>query len=209
MRQLINVLRAKFGQAILGIACVIVIASVVPLPAHSAERDICENMTGEQLRRCIENAAREPPAQPQRPINVSPSTAQSAAPAHPPNTGVPTAAQPIARPGAPGTTAAAVAEPSKALQRLNCTKVPQPDQPLCVHRNTALIECGTRGRYPDYDKCLEDIMSRAPNPVTADCAALPESQKAICMRRNKVYAACKDNKLSYFACLEQRMGAQK
>jgi hypothetical protein len=209
MRQLINVPRAKFGQAILGIACAIVIASVVPLCAQSAERDICENMTGEQLRRCIENAAREPPAQPQRPINVSPSTSQSTAPARPPNAGAPAAGQSIARPGAPGTTGAAVAEPSKALQRLNCTKVPQPDQPLCVHRNSALAECGIRGRYPDYDKCLEDIMSRAPNPVIAYCAALPESQKAICTRRNKVYAACKDNKLSYFACLEQRMGAQQ
>ena len=164
--------------------CAVVLAAAVyPASAQRAERDICEKMTGEQLRRCIEASSRAQPT-------------------------APSAAQPIVVPAAPGG-AATVTEQPKRLQRLDCTKVPQPDQPLCVHRNSALLECGNRGKYPDYNRCLEEIMLRAPNPNIADCGRLPERQRAGCIKHNKVYAVCRDDKMNYFACLETQLAKQK
>lgn len=165
-----------------GVLCIVALAAAFPAFAQRAERDICEKMTGEQLRRCIEASARAQP-------------------------GAPAAGQPIIPAPAPGSRTAT--EQPRSEQKLNCTKVPQPDQALCVHRNTALIECGNRIKYPDRDKCIDDIMSRAPNPSIADCSELPTAQRTACLKRNKVYAACKGDKMNYFACLETRMAKSK
>ena len=153
--------------------------------AYGAEREICDNMTGEQLRRCIEDASR----------------AQSA----PANTGAPARASTpnasaIILPPTPGK----AAEPASS-RILNCTKVSFTDQSFCAFRNSALLECANRGKYPDPDRCFNDVMSRAPDLVAVDCSKLPAAHQATCQQRNKVYALCKNDKMNYLACLETKM----
>jgi hypothetical protein len=169
-------------------------ASALSSGAQAAQRDICENMSGEQLRRCIEASSREAPKP----------AASALAPAAPRPSGPAQAVTPAPNPPS----VAQAAEP-KELQRRDCTKVPQPDQALCVHRNTALLECSVRSKYPDQDKCLADLMSRAPNPAIADCSKLVKPQQPLCFKRNKAYAACKGDKLGYFACLDKQLASAK
>jgi hypothetical protein len=88
-----------------------------------------------------------------------------------------------------------------------CTGYNPADQPLCLHRNTALVECRNRARYPDFDVCLRSHMARAPEPGRADCRNLSTRARNHCEARNQVYAACTGDKLGYFACLEHRLGA--
>jgi hypothetical protein len=49
-----------------------------------------------------------------------------------------------------------------------CTGYHRADQPLCVHRNSAIMECRNRQKYPDLDVCLRSQMARAPTPELAD-----------------------------------------
>jgi hypothetical protein len=178
-------------RTVSGVLCIVALAAAFPALAQGAERDICEKMTGEPLRRCIETSARAQPGVPAPAAGIR----------------APAAGQPVILPPTPGSRAAT--EQPRNEQKLNCTKVPQPDQALCVHRNTALIECSNRIKYPDRDKCIDDIMSRAPNPSVADCSELPTAQRTACLKRNRVYASCKDDKMNYFACLETRMAKSK
>jgi hypothetical protein len=179
-------------RTVSGVLCLVALAAAFPALTQGAERDICEKMTGEQLRRCIETSARAQPSVPAPAAGIR----------------APAAGQPVIPPPTAAGSRAATAQPGTG-QKLNCTKVPQPDQALCVHRNTALIECSNRIKYADPDKCVDDIMSRAPNPSIADCSELPTAQRTACLKRNKVYASCKGEKMNYFACLETRMAKSK
>ena len=160
--------------------------AVSAVPAAAAERDICDKMVGDQLRRCIEAASR----------------AQSGPPA-------------ASGPGAPGVIV--LPSPDKAVRppitttagTLNCTKVTYVDQSFCAFRNSALIECGNRAKHPDANRCLDDVMSRAPELVTVDCKALPTAHQASCQQRNRVYASCKNDKMNYLACLETKLAQRK
>jgi hypothetical protein len=88
-----------------------------------------------------------------------------------------------------------------------CTGYTPADQPLCVHRNTALVECRNKKLYPDFGVCLRSHMIRAPEPGRADCSKLQARARSHCEARNHVYASCNSDKMGYFACLEQRLGA--
>jgi hypothetical protein len=92
-------------------------------------------------------------------------------------------------------------------QVIACKGYTAADQPLCVHRNSALAECRNRQKYPDFDVCLRSYMSRAPEPARADCGKLQARARAHCDARNRVYQSCLGDKLGYFACLEKRLGA--
>lgn len=240
--------------------------------AHGAERDICENRTGQDLIRCIEASARGTPAPPAR-ITTSPApqaptaipnrssatasakapaaTAPSASvvpelPSFPPEdcTGrveqdlrrclaaggrlQPSAAivppEPVAPPAAPasvqpescnGKTGEALRlciersakNPTKpANNTVPCTSYHAADQPLCLHRNSAIIECQNRKRYPDFDVCMRSHMTRAPEPKAADCRNASPRAKAHCESRNRVYQSCTGDKIGYFACLERHLG---
>lgn len=97
--------------------------------------------------------------------------------------------------------------PTKAVTRpLPCTGYTTADQPLCVHRNSAIIECENRKRYPDFDVCMRSLMARAPEPKTADCRNVPPRAKGHCESRNRVYQSCTGDKIGYFACLERHLG---
>ncbi len=91
-------------------------------------------------------------------------------------------------------------------QVIACTGYHPADQQLCLHRNTALVECRNKGRYPDYDVCVRSYMVRAPSPQQADCRNLSSRARTHCEARNRVYASCTGDKLGYFTCLEQRLG---
>ena len=92
-------------------------------------------------------------------------------------------------------------------QVVSCTGYTPADQPFCLHRNTALVECRKASLYPDKDVCLRSHMARAPEPGRADCSKLAARPRAHCEARNQVYASCLGDKLGYFACLEHRLGA--
>jgi hypothetical protein len=94
-----------------------------------------------------------------------------------------------------------------STQVVGCTGYTAADQPLCLHRNTALVECRKTSLYPDMDVCLRSHMARAPEPGRADCSKLAVRARAHCEARNQVYASCLGDKLGYFACLEHRLGA--
>src|SRR5262245_6926281 len=120
-------LRASIFVSMLGIVCCGALGTAWPGSAQGAEREICDKMTGEQLRRCIEDAARGQPA--------------------PGTTGTPArASNPPAASGAiilPSTQGKAAVSPEPTNSRiLNCTKVAYVDQSFCAFRNSALLECG-------------------------------------------------------------------
>lgn len=91
-------------------------------------------------------------------------------------------------------------------RRLVCTGYTSADQPLCVHRNTAIDECQNRKRYPDMDVCMRSQMTRAPEPKRADCTKVSARARGHCESRNRVYEQCLSDKIGYFACLEKHLG---
>jgi hypothetical protein len=103
--------------------------------------------------------------------------------------------------------AGAAGRKSAQPQVIPCTGYTAADQPLCLHRNTAIVECRNRSLYPDPDVCLRSHMARAPQPAHADCGKLQSRLRTHCEARNRVYAACTGDKLGYFACLERQLGS--
>jgi hypothetical protein len=99
------------------------------------------------------------------------------------------------------------ARKSTNTQVVSCTGYTAADQPFCLHRNTALVECRKASLYPDMDVCLRSHMARAPEPGRADCGKLAARARTHCEARTQVYASCLGDKLGYFACLEHRLGA--
>lgn len=91
-------------------------------------------------------------------------------------------------------------------RRLVCTGYTTADQPLCVHRNTAIDECQNRKRYPDMDVCMRSQMTRAPEPKQADCTKVSARARGHCESRNRVYQQCVSDRVGYFACLEKHLG---
>jgi len=246
-------------------------------PAPAAERDICEQRTGQDLIRCIEASARGTPPPPprvtappaasvapvppaanaNRPAAMPATKAQSvmlppvatipepppfppedctgradqdlrrclaaggrlkpSAAVVPPEPAVPPAAKITAPPeSCDGKTGEALRtcieqsarSPSRmAVNRLvPCTAYVAADQPLCLHRNSAIIECENRKRYPDFDICMRSHMTRAPEPKSADCRNVAPKAKGHCESRNRVYQSCTSDKIGYFACLERHLG---
>jgi hypothetical protein len=100
----------------------------------------------------------------------------------------------------------AAATPSQP-QVIPCRGYTAADQPLCLHRNSAIVECHKRNLYPDLDVCLRSQMARVPQPARADCGNLPARSRPHCEARNRVYAACSGDKMGYFACLERQLGS--
>ncbi len=80
------------------------------------------------------------------------------------------------------------------------------DQPLCVHRNTAISECTNRKRYPDFDVCMRSQMVRALDPKRADCTKVGARGRGHCESRNRVFEQCLADKIGYFGCLEKHLG---
>lgn len=102
---------------------------------------------------------------------------------------------------------AATAQPGPAGPKvLNCTLYHAADQKLCLHRNTALLECRNRQKYPDEATCVRSLMTTAPEPLRADCARGSGAARAQCEARNRVFAACSADRMGYFDCLEHRLG---
>jgi hypothetical protein len=92
------------------------------------------------------------------------------------------------------------------LQIVPCTGYHAADQPLCLHRNSALAECRNRQKYPDHAVCMRSMMSRAPEPAYADCAKLQARSRTHCEDRNRVYKSCVHDKIGYFHCLSEKLG---
>lgn len=228
------------------------LAALASGPVRAAE-EICQGRSGTDLIRCIEAAARTPPASqpaPQAPGGGAPApAARVAAPsADPPPedcTGRsgqalrrclaaggrlrPEAAMPGgASPERPGPStdasgncealkgealracvaraAAGTGRPDPQTSPVDCTALLREDQALCIHRNQTLNECRDRKRYPDERLCLRSFASGAPIPAAADCRGLPAARRPACEARNRANVACASQGLSYFACLERRLG---
>ncbi len=192
-------------------------AMLAAAPALAAQTDICENKAGADLIRCIEAAARggEAGRTPDAPRTPAPPKAPVAAATQP---AAPASAS-ARSDGCENRTGEALrlcieaqakntpAPKSAQPQVIPCTGYTPADQPLCLHRNTTLVECRNRGRYPDFDVCVRSYMARAPEPGRADCRNLSTRARNHCEARNQAYGACTGDKLGYFACLERRLGA--
>ncbi len=169
-------------------------------PARPPAAD-CTGKAGEQLRACLASGGRLAPAA----ATEAPAAVAVPAPS----------VQPADRcDGRTGDDAkkcieAAAKQPATqptGPQVLNCTRYHVSDQRLCLHRNTALIECRNRQKYPDTATCLRGFMASAPEPDRADCTNAGAKAKAQCEARNRVYTACRTDRMSYFDCLEQKLG---
>lgn len=163
----------------------------------------CTGRTGDELRRCLAAGGRLSPSAAVADRNTAPVPVAPASDGCEGKTG--DALRTCVEESAKRATATkrGVALP----QTLVCTGYTVADQPLCVHRNTAIIECRKREKYPDHDVCLRSLMSRAPDPLVADCGKLQGRARAHCEARNRAFQPCTGDKLGYFACLEHRLGA--
>lgn len=171
-----------------------------PVPEPSFAPEDCTGRTDQALRSCLAAGGRLRPS------------AAVVAPARPatPATGVIAPESCDGKSGEALRTCieAAARAPVKSdrNRRLVCTGYTSADQPLCVHRNTAVDECQNRKRYPDMDVCMRSQMTRAPEPRQADCSKVSARARGHCESRNRVYEQCLSDKIGYFACLEKHLG---
>jgi len=163
----------------------------------------CTGRTGEGLRRCLAAGGRLSPSAAVVDRDTPPAPVAPASDACEGKTGdeLKTCVELSAK------RATATKRVSAQPQTLVCTGYTGADQPLCVHRNTAIMECRNREKYPDHDVCLRSLMSQAPVPRVADCGILQGRARAHCEARNRAFQPCTGDKLGYFACLEHRLGA--
>jgi len=189
-------------------------AGPTPIPVIVAPSEDCTGKPRDEMRRCLAAGGRLAPSA----AVVGPSAAAaSTAPSGPVNCDgrageelrrcVEAAARDAPPAIAPGAGAPA-ASGTGHLPIIPCTGYVAADQPLCMHRNSAISECRNRKKYPEFDVCMRSLMSNAPVPAAvADCTKLGQTQRARCEARNRVHPACKGEKTGYFACLEQKLGA--
>jgi len=172
-------------------ACALLLLTGHAAFAQRAGKDICEKMAGEQLRQCIQDSVR------------GQSPAGNAAP--PPAGARVTGKDTVLQPTVPRAGVQASGQLPKSLQLVDCGGVTPFDQPFCIARNTALVDCSVPGKYPDRARCAEERLASAAAPVAGDCTRLPEHQRARCNQRNKVFTACQGDRLGYFACLDTKL----
>jgi hypothetical protein len=169
-----------------------------PPPAAPTPVQDCTGREGAELRRCLAAGGRLSPES----AIVDPTPAAGVAGGGPckGKSGEPLRAclEEASKQGAAGR----IAEPPLA----RCVGYTAADQPLCLHRNSAIIACRNRKLYPDLDVCLRSQMAGAPLPERADCNKVPKQARAHCEARNRVYAGCSGDKMGYFNCLEQKLG---
>jgi len=174
--------------------------TALPEPPPFPPQD-CTGRVDQELRRCLAAGGR---LQPSAAVVPPPPVAPPA---------VPVAAAPESCDGKSGEALRLCIEQSAkrplqsaAARTVPCTGYTAADQPLCVHRNSAIIECGNRKRYPDFDVCMRSNMIRAPEPKLADCRDVSPRAKSHCESRNRVYQSCTGDKIGYFVCLERHLG---
>ena len=97
-----------------------------------------------------------------------------------------------------------VNNPPKRKEFINCEQVVPADKGYCVRRNEALIECRNSGKHPDFKKCFDEIMQRAPRLRAEDCAGIKPALRAQCPARNKNFETCSFDPYNYFTCLTQK-----
>jgi hypothetical protein len=182
------------------------VAPAFEVPRAPAED--CTGRSGDALRRCLAAGGRlNPDAFP------TPATAPAAAAAPAAATGRAESCEGKSGEAlrqcveAQSKDASAATLKASQPQAIPCTGYTAADQPLCVHRNSAIAECRNRSLYPDFNVCLRSHMARAPQPAQADCSKLQARQRAHCEARNRVFAACSSDKMGYFACLERQLGS--
>jgi hypothetical protein len=178
------------------------------LEAPRAPVQDCTGRSGEALRRCLAAGGRLDPQALGRAPSASPAMA-APPPAAGRSEGCDTKSGEALRlcVEAQAKEAAIAARKPSQPQVVPCTGYTSADQPLCVHRNTAIGECRNRSLYPDFDICLRSHMANAPQPMHADCSKLQARSRSHCEARNRVYASCSGDRLGYFACLERHLGS--
>ena len=181
-------------------------APVLEAPRPPAED--CTGRNGDALRRCLAAGGRlNPDAFPTAPAVAAPAAAPITTPARAESCeGKSGEALRLCVQAQSKHAGFAAATPSQP-QVIPCRGYTGADQPLCLHRNSAIVECRKRNLYPDLDVCLRSHMARSPQPARADCGKLPARERPHCEARNRVYAACSGDRMSYFACLERQLGS--
>lgn len=163
----------------------------------------CTGLAAAELRRCLAAGGR---LAPEAAVLPSPSTARATPGRYPGCEGKHGEAL-RACIQAQDRTAPQAAQATVQPRVIPCTGYTRADQPLCLHRNTAIAACRNRSLYPDFDVCMRSHMASAPDLAQADCKPLKGQAREHCEARNRVYARCSSDKMDYFACLERQLGA--
>jgi hypothetical protein len=165
----------------------------------------CTGLTSSELRRCLAAGGRLPPdaaiapPAPKQPLPAAAGASESCEGK---------SGEPLRKCiEAQATTLPRAAPRTTQPQLVSCIGYARADQPLCLHRNTAISACRNRSLYPDFDVCMRSHMASAPDPGRADCSTLKSRAREHCEARNRVYANCTGDKVGYFACLERQLGA--
>ena len=87
-------------------------------------------------------------------------------------------------------------------QMVNCLRINPADQAFCIRRNEVILECRNQLKYPDFDQCFGNYITRAPRPVAANCQKQKPGLRAKCASRNAVFVKCLEDPLRYFVCLD-------
>ena len=91
---------------------------------------------------------------------------------------------------------------------LNCLMVNRADEGFCIARNEIILECRTPAKYPDFDACANNLITRPQLPRAADCARVAPAKRNQCALRNKVFNDCLSDPWLYFICLGEKMNAK-
>ena len=185
------------------------VAPVTPtLELPRAPTEDCTGRSGDALRRCLAAGGQlNPQVFPTPPAHSAAAAAPAAAPGRAESCEGKSGEALRLCVEAQSKDAGLAAGKATQPQAIPCTGYTAADQPLCLHRNSAIVECRNRSLYPDFNVCLRSHMVRAPQPAQADCSKLQVRQRTHCEARNRVYASCTGDKMGYFACLERQLGS--
>ena len=179
------------------------VAAAAALFAAAAERDICENKTGRELIRCIEEAARRghPDAAPREPAGAPPASKPSAlqAPAAPPPVRTPQAREDCTgRTGAELQRCLAAGgriRPDTAVVRpapRATARQPGPAQPESCDDKT-----GEALRLCIEAQARAMAAPKAAQPQTIACGGYTRADQALCWHRNQAILECRQRRDLY------------
>jgi hypothetical protein len=86
-------------------------------------------------------------------------------------------------------------------QPVNCLKVYPADRNFCIQRNEVITECRNKLKYPDFNQCFAQYMTKATSPKAQDCNRVSPELSSRCIQRNALFEKCMFDPLRYFICV--------
>lgn len=198
------------------VALVALVAACLVPSARAAERDICENRSGQDLVRCIEASVRGQTSAPPR--SPPPDNARSAAPAPPGPMPVAPVTAPPALPSFPAEDCTGRAEQEMRrclaaggrLQPSAAVAPPPQAAPAEAPKSAGAPEPCDGKTGEDLRACVERT-ARAPlrntTDRTLDCTGYHAADQGLCVHRNTAIAECRNRKQypDFDVCMRSQM----